>query len=69
MESQYENTSMYLGLSHDYSDYSDVVIFQQDPVYQRIRELLRLKEQLVKQIEECRKEQQSRFSKANASPT
>ncbi|KRT78277.1 hypothetical protein AMK59_6806 [Oryctes borbonicus] len=40
----------------------------QDPVYQRIRELLRLKEQLVKQIEECRKEQQSRLSKANASP-
>ncbi|GJQ85841.1 hypothetical protein Trydic_g15304 [Trypoxylus dichotomus] len=40
----------------------------QDPVYQRIRELLRLKEQLVKQIEECRKEQQSRLSKTNASP-
>ncbi|XP_022908297.1 phosphatidylinositol-3,5-bisphosphate 3-phosphatase MTMR2 [Onthophagus taurus] len=39
----------------------------QDPVYQRIRELLRLKEQFQKQVEECRKEQQLRLTKANSS--
>lgn len=32
----------------------------QDPVYQRTRELLVLKQQLQNQVEECRKEQQSR---------
>lgn len=32
----------------------------QDPVYQRTRELLVLKEQLSRQVEECRREQQSR---------
>lgn len=41
----------------------------QDPVYQRIRELLILKEQLERQVEECRREQQSRMSRSNVSPT
>lgn len=44
---------------------------QQDPVYQRIRELLVLKEQLEKQAEDCRREQASRANRtinSNATP-
>ncbi|KAG5885726.1 hypothetical protein JTB14_000649 [Gonioctena quinquepunctata] len=41
----------------------------QDPVYQRIRELLKLKEQLEHTAEECRKEQQQRMQRSNVSPT
>ncbi|KAJ8920453.1 hypothetical protein NQ315_005321 [Exocentrus adspersus] len=41
----------------------------QDPVYQRIRELLKLKEQLEQKAEECRKEQQQRMQRSNVSPT
>ncbi|KAK0160024.1 hypothetical protein PV328_007471 [Microctonus aethiopoides] len=37
---------------------------QQDPVYQRTRELLVLKEQLEKQAEECRREQTSRANRS-----
>jgi myotubularin-related protein 1/2 len=40
----------------------------QDPVYQRIRELLVLKEQLEHTAEECRKEQQSRIARSNVTP-
>ncbi|CAH0553391.1 unnamed protein product [Brassicogethes aeneus] len=40
----------------------------QDPVYQRIRELLKLKSQLEQQVEISKKEQQSRISRSNASP-
>ncbi|KAJ3667134.1 hypothetical protein Zmor_002539 [Zophobas morio] len=40
----------------------------QDPVYQRIRELLILKEQLEHTAEECRKEQQSRMARTNVTP-
>ncbi|XP_016839990.1 myotubularin-related protein 2 isoform X1 [Nasonia vitripennis] len=36
---------------------------QQDPVYQRTRELLVLKEQLKKKVEECRREQASRTNR------
>lgn len=41
----------------------------QDPVYQRIRELLKLKEQLENTAQECRREQQQRMTRSNASPT
>ncbi|KAF7271917.1 phosphatidylinositol-3-phosphate phosphatase isoform X1 [Rhynchophorus ferrugineus] len=41
----------------------------QDPVYQRIRELLKLKEQLHNNSQECRKEQQQRMSRSTVSPT
>ncbi|XP_063973236.1 myotubularin-related protein 2 isoform X3 [Diachasmimorpha longicaudata] len=41
---------------------------QQDPVYQRARELLVLKEQLEKQVEECRREQALRANRSMASP-
>ncbi|XP_050293945.1 myotubularin-related protein 2 [Anthonomus grandis grandis] len=41
----------------------------QDPVYQRIRELLVLKEQLENTAQEYRKEQQQRMTRSNASPT
>jgi len=37
-------------------------------VYQRTRELLVLKEQLEKQAEECRREQQSRAARSVATP-
>ncbi|XP_023287539.1 myotubularin-related protein 2 isoform X2 [Orussus abietinus] len=40
---------------------------QQDPVYQRTRELLVLKEQLEKQAEECRREQASRANRSMTS--
>nr|CAI5868709.1 unnamed protein product [Callosobruchus analis] len=40
----------------------------QDPVYQRIRELLKLKEQLENTVGECRKEQQQRMQRNNVSP-
>ncbi|KAJ4441683.1 Myotubularin- protein 2, partial [Periplaneta americana] len=40
----------------------------QDPVYQRTRELLVLKEQLERQAEECRREQQSRAARNMATP-
>lgn len=39
-----------------------------DPVYQRIRELLVLKEQLEKQLEEGRREQASRANRSVTSP-
>ncbi|XP_024887485.1 myotubularin-related protein 2 isoform X4 [Temnothorax curvispinosus] len=41
---------------------------QQDPVYQRTRELLVLKEQLEKQLEEGRREQASRANRSVTSP-
>ncbi|CAG9836926.1 unnamed protein product [Diabrotica balteata] len=41
----------------------------QDPVYQRIRELLLLKEQLERTVEDYRKEQQARVQRSSASPT
>ncbi|XP_048270601.1 myotubularin-related protein 2 isoform X4 [Bombus affinis] len=41
---------------------------QQDPVYQRTRELLVLKEQLEKQLEEGRREQASRANRSMTSP-
>ncbi|XP_014482758.1 PREDICTED: myotubularin-related protein 2 isoform X3 [Dinoponera quadriceps] len=41
---------------------------QQDPVYQRTRELLVLKEQLEKQLEEGRREQASRANRSLTSP-
>ncbi|XP_044019840.1 myotubularin-related protein 2 isoform X3 [Aphidius gifuensis] len=37
---------------------------QQDPIYQRTRELLVLKEQLEKQVEECRREQATRANRS-----
>ncbi|XP_044258312.1 myotubularin-related protein 2 [Tribolium madens] len=40
----------------------------QDPVYQRIRELLILKEQLENTVEQCRREQQSRMARSNVTP-
>ncbi|XP_046985481.1 myotubularin-related protein 2 isoform X1 [Schistocerca americana] len=40
----------------------------QDPVCQRTRELLVLKEQLEKQVEECRREQQLRAARTAATP-
>lgn len=41
----------------------------QDPVYQRTRELLALKEQLEKQVEEGRKEQMLRVVRNITTPT
>ncbi|XP_051167075.1 myotubularin-related protein 2 isoform X2 [Leptopilina boulardi] len=41
---------------------------QQDPVYQRTRELLVFKEQLQKQEEECRREQSLRVNRSMTSP-
>ncbi|KAF5307354.1 hypothetical protein FQR65_LT07071 [Abscondita terminalis] len=40
----------------------------QESVYQRIRELLVLKEQLEAQVEDCRREQVTRISRSNISP-
>ncbi|XP_034233859.1 myotubularin-related protein 2 isoform X1 [Thrips palmi] len=40
----------------------------QDPVYQRIRELLVLKEQLEKQVDECKQEQKARVSRNMPTP-
>lgn len=40
----------------------------QESVYQRIRELLILKEQLERQVEDCRREQVTRMTRSNASP-
>nr|CAD7439333.1 unnamed protein product [Timema bartmani] len=40
----------------------------QDPVFQRARELLVLKEQLERQVEECRREQQVRAARNMATP-
>ncbi|KAK5649328.1 hypothetical protein RI129_000357 [Pyrocoelia pectoralis] len=40
----------------------------QESVYQRIRELIILKEQLERQVEECRREQVTRMSRSNVSP-
>ncbi|XP_060526601.1 myotubularin-related protein 2 [Cylas formicarius] len=41
----------------------------QDPVCQRIKELLKLKEQLENTAAECRREQQQRMARSNVSPT
>lgn len=43
-------------------------VFLKDPVYQRTRELLVLKEQLEKQLEEGRREQASRANRSMTSP-
>nr|CAD7265417.1 unnamed protein product [Timema shepardi] len=40
----------------------------QDPVFQRARELLALKEQLERKVEECRREQQARAARNMATP-
>lgn len=40
----------------------------QDPIYQRTRDLLIMKEQLSRQVGECRKEQQLRMARNNTSP-
>lgn len=45
-----------------------VFLYLKDPVYQRTRELLVLKEQLEKQLEEGRREQASRANRAVTSP-
>lgn len=45
------------------------IIFFQDPVYQCIQSLLKLKEQLEHTAEECKKEQQQRLQRINVSPT
>ncbi|CAG9817959.1 unnamed protein product [Phaedon cochleariae] len=41
----------------------------QDPVYQRIIELLKLKEQLEQIADECKRDQQQRMQRSNVSPT
>ena len=43
--------------------------FFQDPIHRRTRELILLKEQLEKQIQDCRQEQQMRASKNMSTPS